>query len=52
MNVSIGINIIKLLENDHGQAVKYLAKKLGMNKNFSQDILKLWDTMVMLSQKE
>jgi len=32
MNVSIGINIkiIKLLENDSGQAVKYLVKKLSI----------------------
>ena len=40
MNVSIGTNIIKLLENDHGQAVKYLAKKLGMNKIFLPGYLK------------
>ena len=42
MNVSIGINIkiIKLLENDSGQAVKYLAKKLGIKLKFFTGYLK------------
>jgi len=32
--------IIKLLENDPGQAVKDLAKKLGVNKTFLAGYLK------------
>jgi len=37
---NLTLKIIKLLENDPGQAVKNLAKKLGVNRTFLAGYLK------------
>jgi predicted transcriptional regulator len=54
MNVEHGnltLKIIKLLENDPGQAVKNLAKKLGVNRTFLAGYLKALENQGYVKSK-
>jgi predicted transcriptional regulator len=54
MNVEHGnltLKIIKLLENDPGQTVKNLAKKLGVNRTFLTGYLKALENQGYIKSK-
>jgi len=48
---NLTLKIIKLLENDPGQAVKNLAKKLGVNRTFLAGYLKALENQGYVKSK-